>query len=85
MITNAFYFTFLFSRYLNFCLVFWSCRKTTRQERKCSKLMKSRPGYQTIEIHILTNISRSRSNQTMEFGQLIADNMGHIFLEKSCT
>ena len=43
--------------------------------------MKSRPGYQTIEIHILTNISRSRSNQTMRFGQLIADNMRNIFMK----
>ena len=45
----------------------------------------SQPGYQTIERHILTNISRSRGNQTMKFGQLIADNMRNIFLEKSCT
>ena len=43
--------------------------------------MTPRPGYQTIEIHILTNISRSRGNQTMKFGQLIADNMRNIFLE----
>ena len=43
--------------------------------------MTPQPGYQTIEIHILTNISRSRGNQTMKFGQLIADNMTNIFLE----
>ena len=30
----------------------------------------SQPGYQTIEIHILPNISRSKSNQTVKFSQL---------------
>ena len=32
--------------------------------------MKSQPGQQTIAIDILTNISRSKSNQAMKFGQL---------------
>ena len=40
---------------------------------------------QTIAIHILPNISRSKDNQTMKFGQLIVRNMRHIFLEKSYT
>ena len=31
--------------------------------------MTSQPGQQTISTHILPNISRSKSNQTMEFGQ----------------
>ena len=39
----------------------------------------------TIVIHILPNISRSKSNQTMEFGQLIEFNMRNIFYEKSYT
>ena len=34
-------------------------------------------------IHILLNISRSKDNQTMKFGQLIECNMRNIFLEKS--
>ena len=47
--------------------------------------MTSQSGYQTIVIHILPNISRSKSNQTMKFGQLIECNMRNIFLEKSYT
>ena len=40
---------------------------------------------QTITIHILTNISRSKGNQVTKFGQLIKYNMKNIFLEKSYT
>ena len=47
--------------------------------------MTSQPGKQTIAIHISPYISRSKSNQTMKFGQLIEYNMRNIFLEKSCT
>ena len=47
--------------------------------------MMSQPGRQTIAIHILLNISRSKDNQTTKFGQLIEYNMRHIFLEKSYT
>ena len=47
--------------------------------------MTSQPGKQTIAIHILPNISRSKGNQTMKFGQLIECNMRNIFLEKSYT
>ena len=47
--------------------------------------MTSQPGKQTIAIHILPYISRSKDNQTMTFGQLIGDNMRNNFIEKSCT
>ena len=47
--------------------------------------MTSHTGLQTIAIHILPNISRSKSNQTMMFGQLLEYNMRNAFLEKSCT
>ena len=47
--------------------------------------MTSQPGYQTIAIHILPNISRSKSNQAMKFGQLIEYNIRNICLEKSYT
>ena len=50
-----------------------------------SKFMKSQLGKQTIAIRILPNISRSKDNQTLKFGQLIEYNMRNIFLEKSCT
>ena len=33
----------------------------------------------------MTNISRSKGNQAMKFGQLIEYNLRNIFLEKSCT
>ena len=45
--------------------------------------MVSQPGKQTIVIHILPNISQSKGNQTMTFGQLTEYNMRNIFLEKS--
>ena len=47
--------------------------------------MTSQPGKQTIVIHILRNISRSKGNQTKKFGQFIEYNMRNIFLEKSYT
>ena len=34
---------------------------------------------------MLPNISRSKGNHTMKFGQLIECNMRNIFHEKSCT
>ena len=53
--------------------------------RLISKFVTSQPGSQTIAIHILTNISRSKRNQTIKFGQLIEYNMRNIFLKKSYT
>ena len=47
--------------------------------------MTSQPGLQTIAMHIFTNISRSKGNQAMKFGQLIEYNMRNTFLEKSYT
>ena len=47
--------------------------------------MTSQPGKQTIAIHILLNISRSKGNQTTKFGQLIECKIKNIFLEKSYT
>ena len=47
--------------------------------------MTPQPGKQIIAIHILPNISRSKSNQTMKFSQLLKYNMRNIFLEKTYT
>ena len=44
--------------------------------------MTSKPMNETIAIHILSNISNSKGNQTMKFGQFIEYNMKNIFLEK---
>ena len=46
--------------------------------------MTSQRGLQTIAIHILPNISQSKGNQTMKFGQLIEYNKSNIFLQKLC-
>ena len=45
--------------------------------------MTSQLGKQTITKQILTNISRSKGNQTIKFGQLIEYNIRNIFLKKS--
>ena len=82
---NAFYFTsnaLLLSRYLSFCLDVL----VEYQNGLIKKIMLIlQPGLQTIVIHILLNISRSKGNQTMKFGQLIECNMRNIFLKKSYT
>ena len=56
-----------------------------RKIRLISKFMTSQPGKQTIAIHLLPNISRSKGNLTIKFGQLIEYNMKNIFVEKSYT
>ena len=47
--------------------------------------MTSQPGKQTIAIQILPNLSRSKENQAMNFGQLIEYKTQKNFLEKSYT
>ena len=44
--------------------------------------MTSQPGLQTIDIHVLPNISQSKGNQAMKFGQLIEYNKRNIFFQK---
>ena len=46
--------------------------------------MTSQAGLQTIAIHILPNISQSKGNQTIKFGQLIEYNKGNMFFQKLC-
>ena len=40
------------------------------------------PGQQTITIHILPNISRSKGNQAMKFGLVLENNKRNIFSSK---
>ena len=47
--------------------------------------MTSERGKQAIGIQTLPNTSRSKSNQTMAFGQFIEYNMRNIFLKKLYT
>ena len=56
-----------------------------RKIRLILKFTTSQPGQQTIAIHILLTISRSKLNQAMKFGQLIEYNMRNIFVEKPFT
>ena len=46
-----------------------------------SKFMTLQPGKQIITIHILSNISRNKSNQTITFGQLLEHNVKNIFFK----
>ena len=86
---NVFYFIsnlFSFSRYLNFCLDFLVIYQNglIKKMRLISKFLTSQLDKQTIVIHIFPNISKSKGNQTIKFGQLIECNTRNIFLEKSC-
>ena len=47
--------------------------------------MTSQTIQQIIIIHMLSNISRSKGNQTMDFGQMTENNMRNVFIEKSYT
>ena len=53
--------------------------------RLISKFTVSRPGKQTIAIHILPNNLRIKGNQKMKFGQFIEYIMKNIILENSYT
>ena len=46
--------------------------------------MTSQPGQQTTTLRILSNILRSKGNQTVKFGQLIEYNNKNIFLQMLC-
>ena len=76
----------MFSRYLVFVTAFWSFKKNglIREIRLILKFMTSQPGLQTIAIHIFPNISQSKGNQTMKFGQLIEYKKRNYFLQKLC-
>ena len=69
-----------------FVTTFWSCRKNglIRKISLITKFMTSRPGSQTNAMHILPNISQSKGDQTMKFGQWIEYNKRNIFLQKLC-
>ena len=45
--------------------------------------MTSESGKQIITIHILSNISKSKGNQKMKFGQLKECNMWNLFLSNT--
>ena len=53
-----------------------------RKLRLVSKFVTSQPGLQAISIWILPNISQTKGNQTIKFGQVIEHNK--IFFFKNC-
>ena len=71
---------------LIFVVIFWPCRKTglIRKIKLISKVRTLQSGLQTIAIHVLSNVSRSKVNQIMKFGQVIEYNKRNAFLKKSC-
>ena len=52
-----------------------------RKIKLTSKFATSQPGLQTIVIHILSNISQRKGNQTMKSRQLIEYDKRNNFLE----
>ena len=68
---------------MDFCLKFLVMYKDSwiKKIGLISKFMTSQLGLQTIAIQILPNISRSKGNHSMKFGQLIEYNTSHIFLK----
>ena len=87
MMKNVFYFMLkhcLFLRYFNFCLDFLVMQKNSliRKLELISKFVMSQTGQQIIAIHILPNISKSKSNQTIKFCQLIECIMRNNFWKK---
>ena len=72
----------LFLRYLHFCPDFFTYIKKLFEKklRKNQTLMTSQDGTQTITINILLDISKSKDNQNVKFGQLIEYNVRNIFL-----
>ena len=90
MIKNAFYFIskILFVlRIFKFLSWFFGhvSKDLIEKIRLISNFMMSQPGWQIILIHIFPNISRSKGNPAMNFGQLIECNIRNISLEKSYT
>ena len=68
------------------CRLFGYVEKRLDKKAKVnSKSMTSQTGEQINKVHMLSNISRRKGNQTMKFGQLIDYCMRNIFLEKSYT
>ena len=76
---------FSLDRYLNFCSdSFGHVGKWLDKKAKVNfKTYDVITGKQTITIHILPNISRSKGNHAKKFGQLVEYNVRNIFLQKS--
>ena len=78
------HFAFKICKFLS-CSLVMQKNNLVRKKKLISKFMTLSLGKKPIPLHILTNISRIKGNQTMKYGQLIEYNMRNIFLEKSYT
>ena len=83
---NALYFTLKSLFILKiFKFLFWLFglveKRLIGKLRLISRFMTSQHGKQTLAIHILSNISISKGNQTMKFGQLVDMTWEIIFLK----
>ena len=87
IIKNAFYFKskalFVLKIFKFLSLIFGRVAKQLDYKDKVNFKIYNVTARLTNMIHILPNISRSKGNQTMKFGQLIDYDMRNIFLEKS--
>ena len=65
-------------------MTFWSYRENglIRKIRLTSKIMTPQPGQPTITIHILSNFSQSKTNQTMKLRKLMKYNKRKSYLQK---
>ena len=70
----------MFLRYLNFCPDFFGHvgKKIDKKARLISKCTTSQTGKLMVTIPLLSNISRSKSNQGTKFGQLMIYNVRNI-------
>ena len=83
---NTFYFSLKnlsFLKNLNICPTFFvhlgkSLDKKTKVDFEIMNLKSEK---QTVAIHILSNISKRKGNQTTKFGQLIQYNVGDFFIK----
>ena len=69
-----------------FALTVRPCRKDSliRRRSLISKFMASQSGKQTIAIHVLTNISRSKDKKTLKFCQVLKCYKENVFLQILC-
>ena len=89
LMKNAFYFTskalFVLKIFKLLSWLFGHVAKRLEKRDQVDFKFYDATAWLTIVIHILPNISRGKSNQTVKFGQLIECNMRNIFHEKLYT
>ena len=82
---NTFYFSLKnlsFLRNLNICPNFFvHLGKSLDKKMVDFEIMNLKSEKQTVAIHILSNISKRKGNQTTKFGQLIQYNVGDFFIK----